>query len=70
MSEGLGTIAGIVAGYKAGEISERTAKQLLREIGCDDDVATVLGIGAGIVGGLIVGDIVSDAVSDIFDSFF
>lgn len=70
MSEGLGTIAGIVAGFKAGQISESVARRLLREMGCDGDVASILCIGAGIVGGMIVGDIIADSVSDIFDSLF
>lgn len=67
---GLQTIASVVAGFKAGEITERTAKRMLLELGADnDEITSLLAFGAGIVGGFIVGDIVSDAVGDILDLF-
>lgn len=65
----LGSIAGIVAGFKAGEITEMQANRLLRQLGVDNDISTYLSIGAGIVGGIIAGDLVSDAVSEIFNLF-
>ena len=68
--QGLQTIAGVVAGFKAGDITERTAKRLLLELGADnDEITSLLSFGAGIVGGMIVGDIVADAVGDIFGLF-
>lgn len=67
---GYGTIASIIAGYKAGDISKNVAEKLLREMGVDNDVASLLSFGAGIVGGIIAGDIIGDAVSDIFDDLF
>lgn len=67
---GFGTIAGIIAGFKAGEITERTANRLLREIGCDSELTTLLSAGAGLVGGFLIGDIIGDAVSDLFEDLF
>jgi len=67
---GFGTIASVVAGYKAGQISEAVAVNLLKQLGADDEVASLLGLGAGIVGGIMMGDIIGDAVSDIFDDLF
>lgn len=67
----LNTIARIVAGYKAGQITEDVAKNLLRKLGVDDnDVLNYLGIAAGIVGGFIIGDVISDTVSDIIGDLF
>lgn len=70
MSNGFGTIAGVVAGYKAGNISEREANRLLRTLGCDRDLATLLAAGVGIATAFAVGDVIADAVSDIFDDLF
>jgi len=67
---GFNSIASIVGGYKAGQISEQTAKRLLKELGVDNDTATLLGIGAGIVGGIVFGNVIGDAVGDILDSLF
>lgn len=66
----LNTIAGVVAGFKAGQITETTARRLLREFGTGDDtIDSLLAFGAGVVGGFLVGDLVSDAVSDLFGLF-
>jgi len=70
MSNGLGTIAGVVAGYKAGQISEAVAVRLLKQLGADNEIASLLGLGAGIVGGLVFGDVIADAVGDILGDLF
>lgn len=67
---GFGTIAAVISGYKAGQITENTANRLLRELGCDREVATFLGAAAGLAGGILLGDIIGDAVSDIFEDLF
>jgi hypothetical protein len=67
---GFGTIASVVAGFKAGAISEAVAVKLLKELGADNDVASLLGLGAGIIGGIAFGNIIGDAVSDVFDGLF
>ncbi len=67
---GLNTIAGIVAGYKAGQITEATANRLLRELGADDITALIGGAVAGIAAGIFVGDVVSDTVGDLLDGLF
>lgn len=67
---GFSTIAGIVAGFKAGEISEREATRLLRALGCDDDLGKLLAMGAGIAGGILGGSIVADAVDTILGDWF
>lgn len=67
---GVSTIAGIIAGYKSGQITEEVAKRALRQLGCGNDTAALLGLGAGIVGGMVLGDVIGDAVSDIFESLF
>lgn len=65
-----GTIAGIISGYKAGQITEATANKLLKSIGCDNTITTLVSAGAGLIGGILLGDIVSDAVSDILGDLF
>jgi len=67
---GYATVASVVAGYKAGQISERVATRLLRELGCDRELTALLGLGAGIVGGIVFGDIIGDAVGGILDDLF
>lgn len=67
---GFGTIAGIIAGYKAGQIGEREAKYLLKEIGVDDELSTLVSAGIGIATGFVVGDAIADALSDGISSIF
>jgi hypothetical protein len=51
MSDSASTLAGIVAGYKAGNYTANEARRLLRSAGVEDDTAlTILSLGAGIVG--------------------
>ena len=64
------TIASVVAGYRAGEITEAAAKELLLEMGADDDLLTnLLSLGAGIAVGGAVGSFVSSGVDSIFSLF-
>lgn len=67
---GFSTIAGIVAGYKAGQLTEKAANKLLRELGCDDEVSSLLGLVAGVAGSIVLGNVISDAVDDIFGDLF
>ena len=67
MSIDVGDVAGVLTGLKAGEISEREARRLLREYGTGDStidglISTAVGIGVGIA--------VGSVVDDIFDGIF
>lgn len=67
---GFGTIAGIIAGYKAGQIGEQEANKLLKQIGFDEDLSTILSAGVGLVSGFVIGDAVADAFSEGISSIF
>jgi phage-related minor tail protein len=63
----LNNIAGVVAGFKAGEITESVAKQQLRSLGVtDDNLTSLLSLAAGAAVGYVVGDVVSDLLDDWF----
>jgi hypothetical protein len=62
-----GDVAGIIAGFKAGQITERVAKNALRDLGFDDGVVTnLLSLGAG----LAVDGLLGSVVDDLFDGLF
>lgn len=67
---GFSTIAGIVAGYKAGQVTEQAANKLLRELGCDDEISSLLCFAAGLAGAIVFGNAIGDAVDDIFGDLF
>lgn len=60
-------IAGIIAGFKAGIISEREASKLLYELGVDNTLLnTALSLGVGALVGGAVANTVSDLLGDLF----
>jgi len=64
----VGDVAGLLAGYKAGEISADAANRLLRQwdVTGSPTVDALLSLGVGVA----VGGIVGSFVDDIFDGFF
>ncbi len=63
----VGDVAGLLAGYKAGDIAASEARKLLKEWGTGDDlIDSVLALGAGFA----VGGFVGSFVDDIFDGLF
>jgi hypothetical protein len=63
----VGDVAGIVAGFKAGQLTQGAAKAALRELGIEDGVVSnLLALGAG----LAVGGLFGSVVDDLFDGFF
>lgn len=71
MSIDLGDIGGVVAGYKAGEISQREARRLLRNYGTGDDlIDSLLSIGIGVGVGTLAGSIVNDVIDDVLGGLF
>lgn len=60
-------VASILAGFKAGQISERAAKAALKELGFDDDILTSLvSTGVGIAAGAFIGDTIGDLIGGFF----
>jgi hypothetical protein len=67
MNLDIGDVAGVIAGLKAGQITQQEARKLLHEFGTGDEVIdTVLSVGAGLVVGAAVGSLVDDVFDNIF----
>jgi len=70
-----GDVVGLLSGVKAGQITQREARDLLRQWGTGDDtIDDLLAIGAGVAVGIATGSfinsIVDDTIGGIFDDLF